>query len=400
MDNYRIYCPFKVNRLLLEGQVKKNKEILFFFLAIIGFIGGTSNFLPAFGFDIYPYGNFLVPFNSLIWTYAIFKHKLFDITIVTRSIVYSILILLVTISYLVIVVITEKYLQGVLGYTSILFSVTFAFILGIALFPIRNYIQNLIDHTFLKGTYAEITEQNRLLLQEVARSEKLKSIAIFASGMAHEVKNPLTAIRTFTEFLPRRLEDKEFLLNFSVLVGKEVGRIDQLVHQILEFAKPSPIQVKAIAIHESIENTLNFLSSEFIKNKIGIHRIFKHDENIILFLDDNQIRQALLNIILNAIAAMKNGGILKISTEIVNTNINIFKIYIADTGSGIDPKDVPHVFDPFFSKKDGGTGLGLSITHGIIKEHGGKIKVESTVGKGTTFIIELPIGPQSTVSGP
>jgi len=122
-----------------------------------------------------------------------------------------------------------------------------------------------------------------------------------------------------------------------------------------------------------------------------IHRwIGRTDTNILINIDSKQIKQALLNIFLNAIDAMTNGGTLTVNSHI-NNNRNNLIIEISDTGSGIDPNDLTHIFDPFFSKKDHGTGLGLSITFEIIKNHNGKIIAKSRLGEGTTFRIELPI---------
>ena len=157
----------------------------------------------------------------------------------------------------------------------------------------------------------EMAEQNELLRQEVTQSERMKSIAILASGMAHEIKNPLTPIKTFSEQLPSRLDDKEFLLKFSKIINKEVDRIDSLVQELLNFAKPSPPQLKQINIHQLIEQTLDLLNNEIIRHKINLNTSFEN-KNILINIDPKQIKQALLNIFLNAIEAMPNGGTLTI----------------------------------------------------------------------------------------
>jgi signal transduction histidine kinase len=219
----------------------------------------------------------------------------------------------------------------------------------------------------------------------------MKSIAILASGMAHEIKNPLTPIKTFSEQLPSRLDDKEFLLKFSKIINKEVDRIDSLVQELLSFAKPSPPQLIETDIHQLIEQTLEFLNNDLIRHKINLNTLFEN-ENGFINIDRKQIKQALLNIFLNAIDAMPNGGILTIETSIIaSVAKQSFIIKISDTGCGIKPIDLPHIFDPFFTKKDHGTGLGLSITHEAIKNHNGKIFTKSELGKGTTFKIELPL---------
>src|SRR5208283_4638188 len=198
-------------------------------------------------------------------------------------------------------------------------------------------------------------------------------------------------IKTFSEQLPSRLNDKEFLLKFSRIINKEVDRIDCLVQELLNFAKPSPPQLKQANIHQLIEQTLELLNNDLIRHKINLNTSFEN-KNILIHIDPQQIKQALLNIFLNAIDAMPNGGILTVNTNVIAQQIKqSLIIEISDTGHGIDPKDLPHIFDPFFSKKDHGTGLGLSITHEIIRNHNGRILAESELGKGTTFRIELPL---------
>ena len=310
-----------------------------------------------------------------------------NISIVFRKgLIYSFLLSLITVIYFLIVLLIEKLFQNLLGYSSIIISLSATISITILFTPLKNWVQSFVDQYFFKGTQIQIAAENELLRQELARSEKLKAISTLASGMAHEIKNPLTAIRTFTEFLPDKKNDPEFLNKFTKIVGKEVNRIDELVHRLLDFAKPSPLQLKDIDIHHLIDETLEFLNNDFIKHQIKVSKEYTN-EAASFKIDYNQIKQALFNIILNAIDAMPKGGILSIRTEKEGEKI---KIYIKDTGEGIAKKDLLLIFDPFFTKKDGGTGLGLAITHEIIKAHNGKIIVESELGKGTEFKIELP----------
>ncbi len=200
-------------------------------------------------------------------------------------------------------------------------------------------------------------------------------------------KNPLTPIKTFSEQLPTRLDDKEFLMKFSKIINKEVDRIDNLVQELLNFAKPNPPQLNEVNIHQLIEQTLEPLNNDLIRHKINLNVSFKN-KNILIHIDRQQIKQALLNIFLNAIDAMPEGGLLSVNTS---AQSNKLCVTITDTGKGISSEDIKHIFDPFFSKKDHGTGLGLSITYEIVKNHNGKIFAESELGKGTTFRIELPL---------
>ena len=369
-----------------------------FFAWIIGFLGGASTFLPCYGIMIYPMWHILICLYVGIITYVIFYHRLLPINIVIkRSIIYSLLAATISLTYLLSVLISQQLFRQYFGYSSTIIG---SIIIAIAFIPLKNTIQDFVDRFFLKATPMEMAQQNEQLLKEVTQTERMKSVAILASGMAHEIKNPLTPIKTFSEQLPTHLDDKEFLLKFSGIINKEVDRIDSLVQELLNFAKPSPPQLKETPIHQLIEQTLDLLNSEIICHKITIDTSFEN-KNILINIDPQQIRQALLNIFLNAMDAMPKGGTLSINTSVIARSACPAKdeeatkqslvIKITDTGCGIAPKDLPHIFDPFFTKKDSGTGLGLSITHEVIKNHNGRILAESELNKGTTFRIELPL---------
>jgi len=214
-------------------------------------------------------------------------------------------------------------------------------------------------------------------------------VAALASNIAHEVKNPLTAIKTFFEYYPEKKNDPDFMEKFNRITAQEFGRIETLIQQLLDFAKPSPARFQKTDIHRLIDDTLCLISSKLESNRITVH---KHLASSIehLDIDKGKIEQALLNIFLNAIDAMPDGGKLTISSFVHRTSY--FVITIEDTGNGIAKEDLKHIFDPFFSKKDSGTGLGLAITQGIIQEHGGKIQVESKMNQGAKFIVNLSMG--------
>lgn len=357
-------------------------------LIMIAFAGGFTNFFPGLDIDIYPVGNFFVPLVSVVITYAIFKHQLFDITIVIKkSVVYSVLIAFISLLYLLTVFLLERFAQGLLGYRSLIISIFTAFGLGLLFFPLRHRIQQFVDRYFFKGTQEEIAQQNVQLRQEIALSEKYKTLSTLASGIAHEIKNPLTAMKTFCEYLPRRLDDREFLLKFSRLVGKEVERIDGLVHELLDYSKPGPLTLKRTDINKLAEDTLSTLSNQFIKHHIEVAQHLSPD-NYHLIIDANRVKQVLLNLFLNAIEAMPSGGKLTVSSFVDRTS---HIVTIADTGSGIAPEDLKHIFDPFFSRKDHGTGLGLAIVQGIMEQHRGKVRITSQVGVGTEVKLEFPI---------
>ncbi len=348
--------------------------------------------LPSYGITkFYPLTVVLTAIYGFSASYTIFRHQLLEVKIVlARGLIYSTLASAVTLLYLFLILLVDHFLSGEISRNPLPIRTAVILTIAVISIPLKNYLQYLVDKIFLKGTPVEIADKNKLLLKEVAQTEKLKTIATLTSGMAHEIKNPLTVIKTFSEFLPSKMDDKEFLKKFSRLVGGEVDRIDGLVNQLLDFAKPAPPVFKETNINKLLEDSLDFLNSRLTQKKITLRADLSPVCDHPIRIDPNQIRQAFLNIALNAIEAMPSGGTLTIASRFTNDASRFITITISDTGTGIAQEDIPHIFDPFFSKKDFGTGLGLSITHGIIQEHGGKISVETNPGWGTTFKIELP----------
>ncbi|MFT5387800.1 MAG: signal transduction histidine kinase, partial [Candidatus Omnitrophota bacterium] len=337
---------------------------------------------------IYPLGYLISTIGLTVIAYAILRHQLLDIKIVIeKGLVYSGLLASISLIYITCIFTCEQFVQSYYGYHSFPISMLIAIFLGIILIPLRNRIQVFVDRLLYKGSTSEIAKKVELLEREVAEQEKFKAIATLASGMAHEIKNPLTAIKIFSEFLPERMEDKEFLLKFSKIVGNEVKRIDDIITQLLDFSKPAPINTQPTDIHSLIDDTLDFLNSKLIYKHIDIKKHYA--PNTLINIDKNQIRQCLLNLFLNAIDAMPNGGSITITTlssHALKTHQPTFQISIQDTGIGIAKDKIKNIFNPFYTQKDTGTGLGLAITKGIIEEHGGEISVESIKGK-TVFTV-------------
>jgi len=391
------YSLFLLYITYLKSHKNNKNQMLYLFLGtFIGLSGGITNFFPHF-FDsrIYPIGNFTIVIYCIIITYAILVHQLMDINVAIRKgLVYSILVAIFTVIYLVMVILAERLFQGFLGYKSIILSIIFASIIALIFIPLKNKIQSFIDRIFLGKTLEQIAQENELLRQELMRSEKLKAVAQFASGMAHEIKNPLTALKTFAEYSFNKKEDDDLLKKFSGIAVQEVDKIDNLVHQLLDFSKPAPLQLKEANIHRVIDDTLDFLSSQFIKYHIKVEKSYALEaERYLLNIDSNQMKQVFLNLFLNSIDAMIKGGTLIIKTNLNSHGGNEFvQISISDSGCGILKDELVHIFEPFYSAKEKGTGLGLSIVQGIILNHKGKIDCHSQVNVGTTFIIELPLG--------
>jgi signal transduction histidine kinase len=245
----------------------------------------------------------------------------------------------------------------------------------------------------------------RKLETQIRRTDRLASIGTLAAGMAHEIKNPLVTIKTFTQLLPERYQDDEFRDTFSTLVGHEVKRIDSIVNQLLRFARPTKPDLAPTHFNEVIEHSLRLVEQQLKQKNITLRKELAAGADLIQ-ADANILQQALINFLLNAIDSMFGGGELFVRTEEVERHPGLpvsaptrpaVKVIIRDSGEGIRKEDLPHIFDPFFTTKSHGTGLGLSVTHGIIQDHNGFIDVDSVVRQGTTIQVFFPLIAQEAV---
>jgi len=225
------------------------------------------------------------------------------------------------------------------------------------------------------------------LEEQLRRSERLSAIGRIAAHMAHEIKNPLASISVGIEFIYSSLPDEDPKKKHLGVILKEISRLDRLIKNLLSFARRPPLHRKRVNIKELIEEVVIFHSQEFKETNIKLNLNLPEYE-IYTFVDEDQIKEVLENLIRNAIEAMREGGELTISVS--EKSGGIISIGVEDTGVGIEPSELTHIFEPFYTTKKGGSGLGLSIVHRIIEDHGGKIIVESELGKGTRFIIDLP----------
>ncbi|MBW2608140.1 MAG: PAS domain S-box protein [Deltaproteobacteria bacterium] len=250
--------------------------------------------------------------------------------------------------------------------------------------------QTFLGHVLLFKDLSEV----QALRREIARNQRLASIGRLAAGVAHEIRNPLSSIKGFaTYFKERYRENKDDQQTADIMI-QEVERLNRVVGQLLEFARPINISRKPTSIAAIIEDSLRLVEREASIKNIKIETRFSSPVNEI-FIDPDRINQVLLNLYLNAIEAMENGGRLSVVLLLDEENKWI-KISVKDTGVGIKKEELAHVFDPYFTTKPSGTGLGLAIVHNIIDAHDGKMKVESSPKKGTTVTLFLPISNRQT----
>ena len=228
------------------------------------------------------------------------------------------------------------------------------------------------------------------------RADRLSSLGLLTAGLAHEIRNPLVAIRTFTQLLPERYEDAEFREGFQSLALKEVDRICGLITDLLSFARPSKPNVAQEDMNGVIDGIARILESQAKEKNVELTRDFGVNLPKV-WIDKDQMKQVFMNLIFNGIQAMSDGGEITISTRLftpdaVEQPASFVQVEVRDTGIGIPGENLEHIFDPFFTSKDEGSGLGLAISHQIVQEHGGYVTVESRVGKGTSFLVNVPTG--------
>ena len=228
----------------------------------------------------------------------------------------------------------------------------------------------------------------RSLRKEIARSQRLASVGRLAAGVSHEIRNPLSSIKGFATYFKERYHDVPENQQISNLMIQEVDRLNRVVGQLHEFARPITISKKPINVKTFLKDSLKLIERQALEENIKIQTDLAPEIDEI-FIDPDRISQVLLNLYLNAVESVKNGGNLFIML-LKNEEKKSVEIRVSDTGTGISEDDLTHIFDPYFTTKASGTGLGLAIVHNIIDAHEGEIKVESRLGQGTTVTILLP----------
>jgi PAS domain S-box-containing protein len=247
------------------------------------------------------------------------------------------------------------------------------------------------------GAVIVFSDLSRLkdLEREKRRGERLAAFGALASGIAHEIKNPLVAIRTFAELLPERFTEEDFRKDFSVIVLKEIERIDQLVARLRGLAVPSHQSFRSVDIIEPIEETLALLRGQFLQKRIHITRAYGAS-NTRISGDSDQLKQLFLNLLINAVEAMEHDGevTVRLADRATHDGHSLL-IEVTDSGSGIPEQLIGKVFEPFVTTKPKGSGLGLAICRGITDAHKGTIRaIPANPGRGTTILIEFPLATE------
>jgi len=279
--------------------------------------------------------------------------------------------------------------------------VTFANQAGLALENAKMYEELKSFSEQLEERVRAATEDLRRSQEQLIQSGKLAALGQLSAGIAHEIRNPLTSIKILIHSLIDKLDEDEAKRKDILVIENEIERMNQTIKRFLDFARPAEPTFSSTDINQVLGDTILLVSHELREGNVHLRRGFSSDLPDVL-ADREQLRQVFLNLILNAIQAMPEGGILTITTRLLVTGNslslntedqtpNAIEISFSDTGCGIPSEKVNNIFDPFFTTRDEGMGLGLSITHRIIDNHRGSIKVESREGKKTTFTVIIPL---------
>jgi signal transduction histidine kinase len=228
----------------------------------------------------------------------------------------------------------------------------------------------------------------------IERQEKLASLGILASGVAHEIRNPLTAIKfrlfSLRKAIPAVAQNEE-----ALVIGNEINRLEGIVQDFLQFARPSEPKLSKTDAEQILEGVYRLLNPQLQKDAIELRLDNGESETAMVYADAQQVKQVLINLIQNSAESIGRNGAITLSArreigELDSRTRPVAILAVRDTGNGIPPEVEARLFDPFFTTKDGGTGLGLAVSARIVEKHGGLLRYETEVNRGTTFEIVLP----------
>ncbi len=246
----------------------------------------------------------------------------------------------------------------------------------------------------LERQVEERTEALRQTQAQLVQSEKLSSLGRLAASVAHEINNPLAGILTYAKLLIRMIDENDPVEKLRAagakqlrLIQRETERCSAIVRNLLDFARQRPLTLKDVDLNAAIEDALQLLSNQMAIHGITLER--RLGQVPAVHADIGQLRQALVNIVMNGCEAMTRGGTLTVTSR-PSTSGREVEVAVADTGVGIPPDHLSKIVDPFFTTKEKGTGLGLSVVYGIVERHGGRLDISSVVGQGTVVTIRLP----------
>jgi signal transduction histidine kinase len=229
----------------------------------------------------------------------------------------------------------------------------------------------------------DITEIKKLQ-EKLVLSERMAALGEVAAKVAHDIRNPLVSVGGFARRLEKKLDGN--LKEYASIIVNETARLESILNEILSFVRGAKIEKEMVNMNDLVAEVTSLMKSEFDERHIALVKEFTMSHEI--YADPHSIKEALINILTNAVQAIGSNGTLFVKTY---TSDDSAVVEVEDTGKGISDEILPFIFDPFFTTKGSGTGLGLTITHKIIENHNGRIEVESRVNRGSTFKVFLPL---------
>jgi signal transduction histidine kinase len=241
----------------------------------------------------------------------------------------------------------------------------------------------------LEGSYQKLREQADQIIEiedQLRRADRLSALGELSAGMAHEIRNPLGSIRGTAEILRDGVAVDDPKLEFADILIREVDRLNKVLEDFLHFAKPAPVDQGRFSANQAVGDVLELTRQQAVRNRVEVQ--VSLDDDVDVPGQGEQIKQALLNLVLNALQAMPDGGTLRVSTRIIANEIHI---EVSDNGPGVAPEDRDRIFNPFVTTRETGTGLGLAITQRIVQGHDGHIMLKDTSERGAIFVLCLPL---------
>ena len=244
----------------------------------------------------------------------------------------------------------------------------------------------------LENSYQKLREQADQIIEieeQLRRADRLSALGELSAGMAHEIRNPLGSIRGTAEILRDGVAPDDPKQEFAEILVREVDRLNRVLEDFLRFARPDPVEVGRFVLQHVIGDVLDLTRQQAVRNNVDV--AVELGDEIEIPGQGEQVKQAFLNLVLNALQAMPNGGALEVSLRALPQEVQVL---FSDSGPGIAPEDRERIFNPFVTTRDSGTGLGLAITQRIIQGHGGRIMLDSRPGEGACFTVCLPRSQQ------
>ena len=371
------YGLFLVWRSYLTATPIKRNQLKYFFAgSAFGLVGGISAFLPAMNVPIYPWGVYLIPVNLLLVAYAIVKHQLMDIRfVVQKSLVYTVLISILVLFFVVMVFVMERTFQELFGYTSPVSSLIVAVLLVFILIPLYRWAHSFIDRVFYKGSFPQIVQENQRMRDEMIALERYKISKEIFRSLAEEIRVPLERLK---------------IQSFGRALGQEVQEIEETLNQLDAYSRPLSSEFESFNIVALMEEVLKELQPQLNgERSTKIFKYYQPDEVAKILGNRAQLKEALSCILDHCRQVLhKTNGDVFVTIE---NDRRWASLSIRHSGKGLSAEEATRIFEPFFRTAYFKCGLHLLFAQTIILHHSGKIWLEAEEDVDTEFLVELPM---------